>query len=174
MAPRQLTPKQARFVAEYLVDCNATAAAIRAGYSKRTADRIGPELLGKTWVAEAVHAAMQRRAEAVGVSADLVVRELARVAFVDPRKVFTFGPTGVSLVDSETLTDDVAATVAEASQSISAEGGSIRVKLHDKLKALELLGRHLGMWNDKLDLNADWSDLARRLAEGRDRVSRRG
>ena len=70
------TPKQARFVEEYLVDLNATQAAIRAGYSAKNADKIGPELLGKTRVAEAIQEAQAKRSERVSVSQDDVVRGL--------------------------------------------------------------------------------------------------
>ena len=59
----RLTDRQQRFVAEYLIDLNATQAAIRAGYSKKTADRIGPELLGKTCVSEAIQAAKAARSK---------------------------------------------------------------------------------------------------------------
>ncbi len=73
---RPLTPKQTAFVAEYLIDLNATAAARRAGYSERTADRIGPELLGKTCVAEAIQAAMRARAERTELTQDWTIERL--------------------------------------------------------------------------------------------------
>lgn len=68
-----LTAKQQMFVKEYLVDLNATQAAIRAGYSVKTADRIGPELLGKTWVAEAIQAGMDARSQRTEITADYVL-----------------------------------------------------------------------------------------------------
>ncbi len=70
------TPKQARFVEEYLVDLNATQAAIRAGYSAKNADKIGPELLGKTRVAEAIQESQAKRSERIAISQDDVVRGL--------------------------------------------------------------------------------------------------
>ena len=73
---QKLTPKQQRFVDEYLIDLNATQAAIRAGYSAKTADRIGPELLGKTCVAEAIAKAKNKRAERTGVTAEKVVDKI--------------------------------------------------------------------------------------------------
>ncbi len=69
-----LTPKQKRFVAEYLVDLNATAAARRAGYSAKTADRIGPELLGKTCVSEAIQQAIREREKRTEITQDMVLR----------------------------------------------------------------------------------------------------
>lgn len=76
MAARGLTPKQQRFVEEYLTDMNATAAARRAGYSERTADRIGPKLVGNSCVAEAIAAAVASRAERTELTQDWVVDHL--------------------------------------------------------------------------------------------------
>ncbi len=78
-----LTPKQARFVEEYLLDLNATQAAIRAGYSARNADKIGPELLGKTRVAEAVKAAQQARSGRTEITQDEVIQGLKKEATLD-------------------------------------------------------------------------------------------
>ena len=69
----RLTDRQQRFVAEYLIDLNATQAAIRAGYSKKTADRIGPELLGKTCVSEAIQAAKAARSKRTEITQDRVL-----------------------------------------------------------------------------------------------------
>jgi len=150
---RELTPKQERFVAEYLVDLNATQAAVRAKYSPKSAARIGQELLNKTHIAEAIQKAQARRAARSEITADQVVRELARVAFADPRRVFIWGRGGVTLRESVNLTDDEAAVVSEVSQTVTEAGGSIKAKLCDKVKALELLGRHLGMFTDKINLS---------------------
>ncbi len=79
MAAR-LTDKQQRFVAEYLIDLNATQAAIRAGYSKKTADRIGPELLGKTCVSEAIQAEKIKRSKRMEVDQDYVIEKLCEIA----------------------------------------------------------------------------------------------
>ena len=78
-----MTAKQQTFVQEYLVDLNATQAAIRAGYSPKTAHVIGPENLGKPIIAEAVVAAMEERAERTGITQDQVVTEIARMAFYE-------------------------------------------------------------------------------------------
>lgn len=73
---KKLTPKQERFVDEYLVDLNASAAARRAGYSAKSANRIGPELLGKTCVREAIEKAKAKRVARTGITQDDVVKEL--------------------------------------------------------------------------------------------------
>lgn len=76
---RELTPKQSLFVLEYLKDLNGTQAAIRAGYSEKTADRIAAELLGKTWVAQAVQKGMDKRAAKVELTAEYVLEGIKRV-----------------------------------------------------------------------------------------------
>lgn len=149
----KLTSKQQRFVEEYLIDLNATQAAIRAGYSINNADKIGSELLGKTRVSEAISKAMAERSKRTGINQDRIVLELAKIAFV---KI-----TDVVNSDCEILPDadeaDIAAIESVKVKTIptkSGESGIEReVKLASKLKAIELLGKHLGMWNDKLDIN---------------------
>lgn len=79
----KLTPKQEAFVSEYLIDLNATQAAIRAGYSQKNAGKIGPELLGKTRIAEAIHRAMEKRQERTEVTQDYVISKLKEIADKD-------------------------------------------------------------------------------------------
>lgn len=81
--PVALTPKQQRFVEEYLVDLNATQAAIRAGYSEKNAGKIGPELLGKTGVSAAIQAAKRRLSERTEITAERILLELAKIGFAD-------------------------------------------------------------------------------------------
>lgn len=147
---RELTPKQARFVEEYLIDLNATAAAWRAGYKN---PEIGRQLLAKNNVKKAIEEALAKRSARTAITQDRVLKELARIAFLDPRKVFKWGPGGVTLLPSEGLTEDDAAAISEVSESTSESGGSIKGKLLDKLKALELLGKHLGMLTDKVQMD---------------------
>lgn len=149
---RKLNPKQARFVDEYMVDLNATQAAIRAGYSKKTAGQIGERLLRKVEIQAALAERMKARETRTEITQDKVLAELARIAFGNKRALMTWGPSGVTLVDSETITDDDAAMVSEVSESITEAGGTIKLKTHDKVKALELLGKHLGMFSDKVEL----------------------
>lgn len=171
MAREGLTPKQARFVEEYLIDLNATQAAIRAGYSPRTAEWIGPQLLGKTHVRERIETAQRERSARTGVTADRVVMEIARLAFADPRSVMRWGPNGLELKPSEDLTDDAAAMISEVAESVSQARSSMKVKFHSKVAALEQLAKHVGLYNDKaanpgqgLDLGRFFSDLLRKPA----------
>lgn len=149
---RGLTDKQAAFVREYLVDLNATQAARRAGYSSANADKIGSELLGKTRVAEAIQGAQARRAERTEITADRVIEEIAAIAFAHMGQYATWGDDRVSLRDSAEVD---ARAVSEVKQTVSQFGSSVAIKLHDKLSALEKLGKHLGMWKKDPDAQGD-------------------
>lgn len=128
------TAKQEAFVREYLIDLNATQAAIRAGYSAKTAGWIGPQLLAKTHIAEAVAKASEDRAKRTEITADKV------------------------LTDVEAIKQDAMLKIAD-------RDGNVMMANHAAaLKACELQGRHLQMWNDKLALmNKDGSPLLQNL-----------
>lgn len=149
----KLTKKQKLFIDEYLIDLNATQAAIRAGYSVNDAKEQGYENLTKPHIQEAIAKSMAERSKRTGVNQDRVVLELAKIAFVKM----------TDIVDDHgrikgTATDDDLACIESIKykESDNEFGGSVEreVKIGSKLKALELLGKHLGMWNDKLlDVN---------------------
>lgn len=141
----KLTDKQQKFVDEYLIDLNATQAAIRSGYSVKNADKIGSELLGKTGVAEAVAKAKAVRSRRTGISADRVVLELARMAFVDPTNVVDFATAKIK----DDISEDDRAALAGIKIKDTDKGTEREIKLADKLKALELLGKHLGVFDDR-------------------------
>lgn len=148
MAKKNLTPKQARFVEEYLVDLNASAAARRAGYSESTANRIGPENLSKPVIKSRIDAALDQRSSRTEVTADKVVRELARIAFADVREVAEVRDGSVRVKDTDEWSDDAALAVSEVKET--KRGRS--VKMHSKLDALKKLGEHLGLWRDDREL----------------------
>jgi len=162
---RELTGKRARFAEEYSVDLNATQAAIRAGYSERTANEQGARLLANVSIAAAIGEAQQARSDRTEITQDMVVRELARIAFADQRAVMTWGPDGVRLRDSSELTDAEAALVAEVAETRTKDGGSLRLKTNSKVSALELLGKHLGMFTDRLKVGALNEDLEKEIRE---------
>lgn len=148
----KLTPKQKRFVAEYLVDLNATQAAIRAGYSEKRASEIGYQLLQKTTVQAETRKAMADREERTGVTQDWVVQELYKIAHADRGGIAkVVGGVRVVLTD----TDDLDAEQRAALVGVEETKFGIKVTTCDKLKALELLGRHLGMFTDKQEISAD-------------------
>lgn len=148
----KLTDRQRRFVDEYLIDLNATQAAIRAGYSVKNADKIGSELRGKTRVAEAISEKMAERSRRTGVNQDRIVRELARIAFLKMTDVVD----GEGRIREDAGEDDLACIESIKYKRSDTETGSSterEVRVASKLKALELLGRHNGMFRDKLDMN---------------------
>lgn len=97
-------------------------------------------------------------AKANDVTVERIVKELARIAFGRKRSLLSWGPDGVILRDSASLTEDEAAMVAEVSETKSVTGGSLKIKSHDKVKALELLGRHVGMFTDKVEVTGKDGD----------------
>ncbi|AUQ74767.1 terminase small subunit [Phaeobacter piscinae] len=153
----KLNEKQKRFAEEYLIDLNATQAAIRAGYSERTAEQQGYQLLQKTSVMEAVRDAQEARSKRTEITQDKVLQELAKVAFSDLRKVLT---TGGALIDAQDWEDDVAGFVSSVevvkkpSGEYDEDGNPIidhvhKIRAWDKMAALEKLGKHLGMFVDR-------------------------
>ena len=140
-----LNDKQRRFAEEYVVDLNATQAAIRAGYSPKTARFIGAENLTKPNIAEYVEELKEARAERTKVTADKVVKELARLAFTDMRSFVEWGPGGVKLKESTELSEDDSPAVTEVSESFGENGRTLKVKLGHKDSALKLLAQHTGL-----------------------------
>lgn len=148
-----MTKKQKRFVEEYLIDLNATQAAIRAGYKAKNGQRaseIGHELLQKTQVSEAISEAIAERSKRTGINADRVLLELARIAFVNADDVIN--AEDATLKEGATR-DDLAAIQSVKVKTFKGKGTEREIKLADKLKALDMLGRHLEMWNDKLQIS---------------------
>jgi phage terminase small subunit len=162
MSKNPLTAKQACFVQEYLIDLNATQAAIRAGYSKKTAGQMGNENLKKPKIANAIAASQKKRAERTEITQDRVLAEYAKLAFLDPRKFFT---AEGNLVPIQDLDDDTAAALAGMDVVENrGEGGAIvdytkKIKISDKKGALDSIARHLGMFNDKLDLTTGGKEI---------------
>lgn len=129
---QELTDRQTRFCEEYLIDLNATQAAIRAGYSEKTANRIASELLSKLDIQEKITELKAERAKRTEMTQDSVIQELAAVARAEVK--------GVRAVD--------------------------------KLKALELLGKHLGMFVERYEVKA--AEIEKRIAEAREQGKKEG
>lgn len=161
-----LNEKQKRFVAEYLVDLNATQAAIRADYSEKTARSIGQRLLTNVDIQAAIQEAIAKRSERTEITQDRVLKELASVAFANgtdfARVVVREEPVDVvdedgdlkqvlrrrqtvEIIDTENVDPEKRAAIA----GIKEGKYGIEVSSYDKLRALELLGRHLGMFDPK-------------------------
>lgn len=145
-----MTKKQKLFCEEYLIDLNATQAAIRAGYSPDTAKAIGCENLTKPDIRTRIDRAMAERSKRTGVNADRVIQELAKIAFVNATEVID---PKTATVKEDALPEDTAAIQSVKVKTFGEDGLEREIKMADKLRALEMLGRHLGMFKDKLELS---------------------
>lgn len=170
----KLTEKQKAFILEYLVDLNGTQAALRAGYKGESARRTASENLNNPIVAAEIQKHMDLRSEKVGVNSETVLRELLKIATSDVRRLFD---SKGALLPPEKWPDDVASAVSSVEiedlfegfgDSRTQIGYTKKVKLWDKPKALELLGRHLKLYTDKVELKVDES-LAELMRKARER-----
>lgn len=149
-----MNERQRLFVKEYLVDRNATRAAIAAGYSERTARQVGSRLLTNVDIREAVDGATIQRANRLDLSADKVLIELSRLGFSNMLDYITV-QGGDAFVDLSKLTKDQAAAIQEVTVEDYTDGRSekardirrVKLKLTEKLGALELLGKHLKLFS---------------------------
>lgn len=151
----KLTERQKLFCDEYLVDLNVTQAAIRAGYSAYYADKRAYTLLENTGIKEYIDKRMTDRQKRTEITQDIVLEELRRIALAKPTDFFNVEDMGqykqVNIIPTKDIPDDKVGAIA----SIKQGANGIEVKLHDRLKALELIGRHLGMFKDKLEIIDD-------------------
>jgi phage terminase small subunit len=155
-----LTAKQQRFVAEYLIDLNATQAAIRAGYKGENADVTGPRLLGNVGVSAAIAEGQKALAESAGVTAERIVKELAKLGFSNMQDYVGVNGEGSPFIDLSAVDREKWAAVGELTiehftKRGETEGEDSRVvekvkfKLLDKRAALVDLGKHLGMFIER-------------------------
>lgn len=157
-----MTDAQKRFCDEYLIDLNATRAykvAYKSCKSDLTARTNGSKLLTNTNIQEYISEKQKEIEKRTEVTQDMVIKELAKIAFLDIRKLYTENGQLKNVAD---IDDDTAGAISSLETLEEYDrygddrekiGDTQKVKLLDKTKALELLGRHLGIFNDKLDLN---------------------
>ena len=153
-----LNPKQKRFCDEYVIDLNATQSAIRAGYSEKTAGSQGQRLLQNVEIQTAINALNSKRSAKTGITAERVLSELGKIAFSDLKSYLSFDENGVKFKDSEEVDGTVISEVSSQETVTTRNTGDedsettkkihLKMKLHDKMKALELLGKHLSIFND--------------------------
>ncbi|CDM51557.1 terminase small subunit [Pseudomonas aeruginosa] len=166
-----LTKKQRLFVDEYLLDLNATQAAIRAGYSTRRAAEIGYQLLQRPEVAQAIQAAMAERSKRTEVEADYVIRRLREIDEMDVLDILEDDGSFRSIRDwprawRQFLSGIEIAELFEGRGDDRRIAGVLRkVKWPDKLRNLELLSRHVGTESAALDLELKRLDVAKKRAE---------
>lgn len=165
---RGAAERRARFVLEYLKDLNATQAAIRAGYAKKSARQQGQRLLSDAAIEAQIAAGARERIETLEVDADRVLTELARIAVSDPRQLFDVD-TGQLKAPKE-WSDDVAAVVSALEVEVVRDHGDVRtsiakVKRWDKLRALELLAKYHGLLKDRVEHTVGIVDLTQLSVE---------
>jgi len=152
MSAKKLTPKQQRFVHEYLIDLNATQAAIRAGYSKKTADVQGPRLLGNVGVAASIASAQTKRAEKLGVDADWLLKRLTDEAEADLADLYDDAGALKHVRDWPIAWRKGLIAGVETQQEFETVAGEKKpagmvhkVKISDRARRLELIGKHIGV-----------------------------
>ena len=170
----KLTAKQQRFCDEYLIDLNATQAAIRSGYSEKTAMEQGYQLLQKTSVQKYISDRKKVRAERTEITQDMVLKELASIAFsnaadyanvIEKQAMIEVEGNMLPMLDENgnpvmyrtvepTLTERLTEEQKKALAVIKKGRDGFEVKPYDKVRALELLGKHLGMWTERVEVES--------------------
>lgn len=163
-----LTPKQAQFVREYLIDLNATQAAIRAGYSKKTANEQAARLLAKASIKVAIAEATQKRAEETGINAAWVLKRLAAEAEADVADLYDEKGDLLPVKEWPKIWRQglVAGLDVEVLAVEGIEIGRIKkIRLSDRIKRIELIGKHVNVQAFKDQIEVGGLDaLAERLA----------
>nr|RAW03656.1 terminase small subunit [Aerococcus urinae] len=172
MTTIKLTAKQQLFVVEYLKDLNATQAAIRAGYSKKSAAEVGHENLRKPQIAEAIEAAMNARTKRAELDADWVLKRLAEELGADLNDLFDEAGAMKPMKDWPMVWRQGLVAGIEVEEITVGKGDkkevvgyTRKIKLSDRAKRLELFGRHVdvGAWRDKIE--HDVGDPLKQLAQ---------
>jgi phage terminase small subunit len=164
-----LTPKQEKFVKVYVASHNASEA-YRKAYDcskikptsiEQSASRLLKNVKVSSRIAELSSKVQQIAEERYLVTQERIIAELATIGFANAEDYFEWSDKGVKIKDSASLTKAQRSVVAEISQTKTKDGGTIKIKLSDKQSALEKLGRHLGMFKDKTDvnINVSWETL---------------
>ncbi len=152
--PHHMTDRMWAFCRRYVKQGFTNAAgAYRHAYpkcrSEKASESCASRLLTVAKVSAYLTEVKERSQERTQITADRVLKELGKLAFSNMENYAKWGPGGVTLQLSEDMDPDVAAAVAEVAETFSEKGGSIKFKLHDKRGALELIGKHFGMFTDK-------------------------
>jgi len=162
----KLTPKQQRFVEEYLIDLNATQAALRAGYKPRAAGRTGSENLAKPLIGAAIALELKKRRERTVRTADDVVARLYDIVFADLRQVIEWDDGGIRLKADEEIPDHVHGAIASIKERRTRRVGANKeeweieyreVKLVERSPYMKLLMQHLGLLAPE-NLNINYTD----------------
>lgn len=165
---RPLTERERRFVEAYFTEPSAVKAAIAAGYSAKVAGTTVTKLLKR----EAVLSAIERRQKVLAsrniATAERVIEEHAKIAFAKITDAVGWDAVSVTAKPSEELSDDIAAAISEVELVDDGKTARVRVKMHAKQASLDALGRHFGIYNDKLRIEGDLLDQVRALMDSPD------
>ncbi len=151
---KPLTPKQEKFCQEYIVDLNGTQAAIRAGYSQKTAYSMAEKLLKKPEIKAKVAQSRKEQESRTTIDADWAIQRYGEIANFKIEDVVSFNGSQVIFKPMSEWTPDAKGAVS--SLKLDRNGNVVEIKTHSKLAALDALARHLGMFDD---LNAAMSTL---------------
>ena len=153
MAKGSLNPKQQKFVDEYLISLNATQAALAAGYSEKTARSIGNRLLTNVYIQKAIAEAQAKRSERVQIDQDWVLQKLIDEVDADISGIYDDN-NQLKQVKDWPVVFRKGLVVGMDVEEITIDGAVIgytkKVKMPDRLRRLELIGKHLGMWKDEV------------------------
>lgn len=160
LEPTSADRRQQRFIEEYLIDLNAAAAARRAGFTATSARRQGWEMLSNPVIAEKVQIELDKRAKRTQITADRVLKELFDRATSNMRHYVIVQEDGSVYLDFSDLTPSQWAAVQEIQVEEYMDGKGedareikkVKFKLHNQTKNLELLGKHLGLFSDRLEV----------------------
>ena len=156
----KLSDKQKKFCEEYIIDFNQTQSAIKAGYSAKTAYSIGNENLKKPDIQAYIKELLSKREERTQITADMVVKEWAKIAFFDIRKIFH---KEGGLLNPHDLDDETATVISSIKARDIKVGDDIETikeyRLNDKMKALDMLAKHLGMFEKEKEDNNDTNEI---------------
>ena len=169
---RKSTIRQRLFAQEYVIDLNGTRAAIAAGYSGKGADVAASHLLDNPRVRKQIDDLLSKRASKLEIKAEHVADELRKLAFANMQDYMRVNEDGWPELDLSKLSRDQSAAIQEFSEDATGGQGDgerrlvlrRRFKLGDKRGSLELLGRHLGMFKDNVNVTG-LEGLADRLSE---------
>lgn len=142
-----LNDRQELFCKQYLIDLNATQAAIRAGYAENSARQMASDLLSHPDIQDKIQRLMDKRSQKLEITTEKVIQELARIGFYDIRDyVDHYNESGLTLRPLEDIDGRVVKSIREKRDK---DGNSfIDMDFHDKVAALDKLGKHLKLWTD--------------------------
>jgi phage terminase small subunit len=148
----ELNNRERRFVEEYLVDLSAKQAAIRAGLGKtpKSASEIASRMRRKQSVAAAISALLAERGGATG---SRIIEELGKLAFADVTDIVKVKDGRVIVTDTDQLSPDQRASIAEISETVGGGGRTVKVRMHDKISALDRLARCLSLYKERVEVS---------------------